>query len=370
MIELSEEHTLLQETIRRFAQDTVLPRAHAMDDHGELDSSVLDGMRELGLFGLTLPEAAGGVGMDALALVIAIQELARADGATAWTLLAHLALGAMPIATLGQPSLVARVGGKLASGEALATAAISEPDAGSDMLAAATTVEQTGSGFILRGRKLPVTNASKAGAFLVSAHLGANGPLTLFCVERECGVKVGRRISTLGLRAADVAEISFDGITLPADAQVGADGAALELIAHNRVLSRLGVAAFALGLAENALERATKYSQERVTFGKPIAKHQAITLKLADMQLLVETSRNWVMRAAGSVVAGKHAERDAAFAKTYCSEAAVKVAYDAIQIHGGYGYSAEYEVERLWRDAKYATLAEGSNELVRLELAS
>jgi butyryl-CoA dehydrogenase len=367
---LSEEHQLLRETVRRFAEETLAPRAKAMDDAARLDPAVVTGLAELGLTSLTLAEQHGGAGMDAIALAITLEELARQDGATAWTLLTHLVSGAETLAAFGAEPACAAALPEIASGATLTTFAIAEAAAGSDLRGTRTVVRPHPDGFTLHGAKLPVTNANSR-FMLVTACEGEGGPLSVFLVDATAGhVTVTRRIDTLGLRAADVGEVAFQGAMIPAAFRLGEAGDAVKVLTAIRPRARLGVAAIALGLAEGAAARARRYSQERITFGKPIAEHQAIALKLADARIQLATSRALVMRAASLATgAASPFAAAAAIAKVVCSEAAVRIAYDAIQIHGGYGYSAEYEVERYWRDAKFMTLAEGTNDLVRLELA-
>ncbi len=369
--DLTEEQLLLQETVRRFADTTLAPRARAMDHAAALDPVVVSGLRELGLTGLVLPEDVGGAAMDTVAFAIALEEIARGDGASAWTLLSHLGCCAATIATAGSSALRESLLPALASGETLGGVAYAEKDAGSDFFATRCVAAESGSSISISGVKLPVTNAASGGVFLVTAREGAavDAPLSLFAVAaNSANVKRGRRIETLGLRAADIGEVSFENCVVEASHRIGARGDALSEIEKSRVLSRIGVAAIGLGLARAAQERAARYSRERVTFGKPIGEHQAVALKLADMSIAISAARQLVLLAARTHAAGGDAARCAIEAKIFASEAAVKVAYDAIQVHGGYGYSAEYEVERMWRDAKYMTLGEGTNDMLRIGL--
>ena len=365
-----EEEAMIRETMRRFADDEVLPGEVVRDAECRFPRELLDSLAEQGMLGVVVPEEWGGAGLSTLAQVLVVEELARASGSLALTVMAHACLGTAPIVQLGSDEQKQRWAESLASGEVLAALALTEPDAGSDAAALKTTARMDGDQWVLDGVKDWVTNAGEAGLLIVAARSesteGAEG-ISLFVVPREApGLRMGEAESTLGMCSADTRSVTFEGCRIPMDHLLGERGGGFRAVGEILERGRIVVGALALGLAEGALERSTRYALERVAFGKPIAKQQALAFKLADMATQTEASRHLVYHAARLADRGAPFAKAASMAKLQASETAVSVASDAIQIHGGYGYTREYHVERAYRDAKLCTIGEGTSEIQRL----
>ncbi len=372
-LDLNEEQLLLRETVRRFAEEEVEPRAAKMDEAGAFDLDLWEQMKELGLCGLPIPDDLGGAGMDALSYVIAIEELARACGSTALTLGVHVSLGTDPILRFGNEEQRRRYVPDLAAGERIASLCLTEPTAGSDAGGTRTTAVRRGDHYVLNGTKSFVTNANIGQVFFVTARTSdetGTAGISTFIVEKGFpGFRVGRSLEKLGMRGADWAEVILDDCRVPAENLVGEEGGGFKIFMKTVDAGRIATGALALGLAQGAFDRAVKYAKERTTFGKRIADHQAIGFKIADMAVRIEASRHLVYEAARLREAGRPHGLKASMAKLFASEAAMRVTYDAIQILGGYGYSREYHVERFWRDAKLCTIGEGTSEIQRIVIS-
>lgn len=371
--DLSEEQTLLRETVRRFAEDEVAPRAMEMDRTSTFDMSLWEKMRELGLTGVPISEEYGGAGMDGLSYILTVEELARVCGSTALTLAAHVSLGMYPIYAWGNDDQRRRFVPELASGAKLGSFGLTEPNAGSDSGGTQSHAVRKGDKYILNGTKIFITNANIGHTFIVTAKTsqesGSKG-ISAFIVEKHYpGFKLGQKLEKLGTRGSDWAELIFEDCEVPAENIVGEEGEGFKLFMKTLDGGRISIAAMALGLAQGAYERSVKYAKERTTFGKRIADHQAIGFKLADMAVEIEAARHLVYNAARLKDAGRPFGAEAAMAKLYASEVAMRVTSNAIQVHGGYGYSTEYEVERFWRDAKLCTIGEGTSEIQRLVIS-
>lgn len=372
-LELNEEQRILRETVRRFAEQEVAPLAMEMDRTSSFDLSLWAKMKELGLCGIPFPEELGGAEMGTLAYILTVEELARVCGSTALTLAAHVSLGTNPIYIAGDEEQKRRYVPGLAAGDQIGSFGLTEPNAGSDSGGTQTTAVKQGDRYLLNGTKVFITNANIGQVFIVTARTsnepGSRG-ISAFIVEKEFnGFKLGQKLEKLGTRGSDWAELIFEDCEVPASNLLGTEGEGFKIFMRTLDGGRISIGAMALGLAQGAYERAVKYARERKTFGKPIGEHQAVGFKLADMAVTIEAARHLVYNAARLKDAGKPFGNEAAMAKLYASEVAMKVSYDAIQVLGGYGYSTEYEVERFWRDAKLTTIGEGTSEIQRLVIS-
>lgn len=370
---LTDDEVMLRDTIRRFAEERVLPgeleRDHACRFHAELVAE----LAEMGFLGIPVPEQYGGAGMSTMCYALTVEEIAKVSGSLALTLAAHTSLGTMPIVDFGTEEQKREFVPDLASGKHLGSFALTEPQAGSDSGATKTSATRDGDCYVLSGQKSWITNAGYAGSFVVTARTSAgkgSDGISAFLVRRGVpGFAIGEPEKKLGLHSSDSRPIFFDGCRVPAAQRLGPEGEGFKYFMKTLDRGRIVIGAMALGLAEGALACALKYAKERKTFGKEIAAHQAIAFKLADMATQIEAARLLIHQAARKKDAGLPFARDAAMAKLFASEMAMRVTSDAIQIHGGYGYTREYHVERMFRDAKLCTIGEGTSEIQRLVIS-
>ncbi|HEX5010306.1 MAG TPA: acyl-CoA dehydrogenase [Planctomycetota bacterium] len=371
--ELTEEQEMLRDTVREFAEKELLPQAVAIDREARFPVETFRKMAELGLLGLPIPSEYEGAGVDSVTMTLAIEELARCCGSTALGVAAHTSLCLWPIYTFGSEEQRRRWVPDLASGRVLGAFGLTEPDAGSDAGGTRTTAVRKGDAYVLNGAKVFITNANYAGTFVVTAVTdpgrGTRG-ISSFVVERDTpGFSVHAGDEKLGMRGSDWGELTFQDCKLPAANLLGAEGEGFSNFMRTLDGGRIGIGALAVGLAQGAFERSVRFAQERTAFGKPIAAQQAVAFKLADMAVQVDAARLLVRRAALRRDAGRPFTREASVAKLFASEAAMKVTYDAIQVHGGYGFTCEYHVERMYRDAKLCTIGEGTSEIQRLVIS-
>lgn len=371
--DLSEEQQLLRDTVRRFAEQEVAPRTIQMDRTSTFDMTLWPILRDLGLTGVPIPEEYGGAGMDTLSYILTIEELARVCGSTALTLAAHTSLGTYPIYAFGNEEQRRKYVPPLASGQVLGSFGLTEPNAGSDSGGTQTTAVRKGDRWVLNGTKVFITNANIGDTFIVTARTSSEGGtrgISAFIVEKAFpGFKIGQKLEKLGTRGSDWAELIFQDCEVPAENLVGGEGQGFKFFMQTLDGGRISIGAMALGLAQGAYERSVKYARDRETFGKKIGEHQAIAFKIADMAVSIDAARHLVYHAARLKQAHRPFGKEAAIAKLFASEIAMKVTYDAIQVHGGYGFSTEYEVERMWRDAKLCTIGEGTSEVQRLVIS-
>ncbi len=370
---LSEEQEMIRETARKFAEDVLAPIAEEIDRASRFPKDTFGQMAELGFLGLPVDDTIGGAGMGHLAYAIALEEFARVCASTAWTLASHLSLCTNLIASAGSPEQREAFVGPLASGEVFGAFALTEREAGSDAASIATTARVDGDDYVIDGSKAYVTNANIAGTFVVIARTdadpeaGAKGLSAFIVAADSAGMTIEPGPEKLGMRAADWGHVRFDGVRVPAANRIGAEGEGFVIAMQAIDAGRVALAAIALGIGQGALERATQYSQERIAFGKPLVKQQAVLFKLANMQIQLAASRHLVYHAARLQEAGGEVRpADAAIAKITASECAMRCTDEAIQIHGGYGYVSEYAVERMYRDAKFCEIGEGTNEICRM----
>jgi len=369
----SEEHRLLRDMVREFARNEVGPVADELDREGRFPDELVSKMAELGLMGIPIPQEYGGAGMDMVAYTITVQELARVDGSVAITVAAHTSLGTMPILLFGNKDLKEKYLPPLASGEMLGAFGLTEPEAGSDAGATRTRAERKGDKFIINGQKVFCTNAGQAGIIVITARMFDNGEdqgISTFLVEKDTpGLRLGNLEKKMGWRASDTRSLFFEEMEVPAGNLLGQPARGFRQFLQTLTGGRISVGALALGTGEGAYQLALNYSQEREAFGRKISQFQSVQFSLADMATQLEAARHLVYHAAWLTDQGQHVIKEAAMAKLFASELAMRITTDAIQIHGGYGYIREYQVERFFRDAKVLEIGEGTSEVQRMVIA-
>ena len=369
-LELTEEQQMIRDSVREFARDVVAPVAHDIDEEHRFPKDVWDQIVELGLPGIPFSEEVGGSEGGTLAYALAVEELAKVCGSTALTYAAHVSLGTYPIYRWGGDKLCSLYVPKLVAGEYMGAYGLTEPNAGSDSGGTQTTAVLDGDEYVLNGRKCFITNANHAGVFIVTAvtdrSLGSKG-ISAFVVPRDtAGFSLEKGERKLGMRGSDWASLVFEDARIPRDHLLGPEGEGFKTFMKTLEGGRISIAALSLGLAEGAFEESVRYAQEREAFGGTLSDQQAVQFKLADMAVQIECAKHLVYEAARLKDSGVAYGKQASMAKLYASEIAMKVTYDAIQIHGGFGYSREYPVERMWRDAKLCVIGEGTSEIQRL----
>jgi alkylation response protein AidB-like acyl-CoA dehydrogenase len=372
-LELTDEQRMVQTLAREFAEQEVKPVAAECDREGRFPHATVKRMGELGLLGITIPEAHGGGGAGALAYALALEEVAVACASHAVVMSVHNSLVCEPILKFGTPEQHRRFLGPLASGQGLGCFALTEPQAGSDATNLTTRGRRDGDHYVLDGRKMFVTTGRESTVALVFAQTDperAHRGISAFLVEKGTpGFLVPKVEDKLGLRASDTAEFVFEGCRVPAANRLGAEGQGFKIAMKAIDGGRIGIAAQALGIARASLEASVAYAKERRSFGVPIGQHQMIQWMLADMATAVDAARLLTWRAASLKDRGEPYGTASAMAKLFASETAMRVATDAIQVHGGYGYMKDYPVERFFRDAKITQIYEGTSQIQRLVVA-
>jgi butyryl-CoA dehydrogenase len=371
--ELDEEQRLVRDMVRDFAQKEVAPRAALVDKTEEFPAENIRKMGELGLLGLPYPEKYGGGGGDYLSYAIAVEEIARACGSTALIYAAHVSLGCGPIYSFGTEEQKQTWLPRLCTGQGLAAFGLTEPQAGSDAGATLTVAIRDGEEYILNGSKMWITSGAIADVVTCTAktdpEAGTHG-ISCFLVEQgTSGFIPGKNEPKMGLKGSVTSALTLENCRVPAKNLLGAEGEGFRQMLITLDAGRISIGAMALGLGQAALDEAMRYAKERVQFGQPIAKFEAIQWMIADMATELDAARLMVYRAAARKDAGLRFTREAAMAKLYASEAAERAAYKAIQVHGGYGYSREYPVERIYRDQRLCAIGEGTSEIQRLVIA-
>jgi alkylation response protein AidB-like acyl-CoA dehydrogenase len=372
-LDLTSEQRLLAETVRQFARERIAPIAATHDESGEFPWDTVREMADLGLFGVPFEEEYGGAGADALSLALVVEELARVDASHSITVGAHTSLCASPIHDFGTPEQKERFLTPLARGEKLGSFGLTEATSGSDAANMATRAVKDGDGWVLNGTKVFITNAGVAGIYVVAAVTdpakGSKG-ISMFIVEKETeGLRSGKKEDKLGWRASDTRELILEDVRVPADQLLGEEGRGFQQALHTLTGGRIGIAAHALGIAEGAFDASRAYARDREQFGRPIAEFQAIQFKLADMATGIEAGRLLTHKAARLKDTGRDYRLAAAQAKLFCSELAMRSTIEAVQIHGGNGYTRDYPVERMMRDAKVTEIGEGTSEIQRSIIA-
>ncbi len=389
----SEQHLAVREMVRQFARDEVAPVAAKFDADSIFPWDNVKRMGELGLLGVPWPEEMGGAGFDLLSYMITIAELAKVDASTGLTVSAHTTLGTSPIVHFGSAEQKARYVPLLASGKVLGGFGLTEPDAGSDAGGTRTTAVKHGDHYVINGTKRFITHGSVGEIFIVTAvtdaSRGTKG-ISSFILTKETsdldkvrdlgighdaslpamkGFRAGKKEDKLGWRASDTAELIFEDVEVPVENLVGQEGQGFVNFMKTLDAGRIGIAALSLGIAEGAYEEAVKYAAVRKQFGKPIAEFQGISFQLADMATEIEAGRHLMFHAAWLAQHKKPFSKEAAMAKLFCSELAMRATTKAVQVFGGYGYTKDYPVERMMRDAKICEIGEGTSEIQRMVIA-
>jgi len=374
MFELSEDTQQIRDLAREFAKDVILPTSMERDRTKEYPAEIVGQLAEMGFMGMFVPEEYGGTGLSVLDYVVALEQICYADAAVGVVMSVNNSLAIYPILNFGDEGQKQKYLPLLASGEKLGCYALTEPEAGSDAGAQKTRITKTEAGdYVLNGTKMWITNGPQADVCVAYANLdpaSRHKTVCAFILENTWdGYSVGKVEPKLGISASHTSELIFEDLHVPAENLLGREGEGFKVAMGTLDGGRIGIAAQALGIAQRAFDLAVEYSQQRFAFGKPIATKQAIQWMIADMGTRIEAARLLTWRAAVLKDQGGRGSRECSMAKLYASETANFCADRALQIHGGYGYSKEYEVERLFRDARITTLYEGTSEIQRLVIA-
>jgi len=369
--DLSDDHRLLQRTVRDFATNEVAPVAEELDREKRFPYEIVRKLGALNLMGIPFPQEVGGGGGDSLAYALAVEELTRVDSSVAITLCAHTSLGTQPIYLFGSEAQRAEWLPRLCSGELLGAFGLTEPEAGSDAGNVRTRARLDGEEWVIDGAKQFITNAGTdiSGVVCITARTGEDEISNLIVPNGTPGYEQGEPYRKMGWNASDTRPLTFTDCRVPEASLLGARGAGFKQFLHVLDIGRIGVAAMGLGLAQGALDQALSYARERKAFGQPISKFQAIQGKLADMATEIEAARLLVYKAARLKDKGEPFTLTAAQAKLKTGRLAVRCAEEAVQIHGGYGYIEEYPVCRFYRDAKILTIGEGTDEVQQMVIA-
>lgn len=371
--ELSEEQQMIRQAARDFAQNELKPGVIERDEHQKFPAEQVKAMGELGFLGMMVDPKYNGGGMDTVSYVLVMEELSKVDASASVVVSVNNSLVCYGLEKYGSEAQKEKYLKPLASGEKIGAFCLSEPEAGSDATSQQTTAEDKGDYYLLNGTKNWITNGSTASTYLVIAqthkelkHKGIN----VFIVEKGMpGFTVGPKENKLGIRGSDTHSLMFNDVKVPKENRIGDDGFGFKFAMKTLEGGRIGIAAQALGIAAGAYELALAYAQERKAFGKPIADHQAIAFKLADMATQIEAARLLVHRAAWLKDQGLPYTLEGSMAKLYASKVAMDVTVEAVQIHGGYGFVKEYHVERLMRDAKITQIYEGTSEIQKMVIS-
>jgi alkylation response protein AidB-like acyl-CoA dehydrogenase len=370
---LSEEQSMYRRAVREFAERELKPLAAHTDESTEFPWEAVRKGIGLGILGLEVPEEYGGSGMDAVSAAIALEEIGRGCGSTGLSIAAHNGLGCFPIMAFGSPEQKMQFLPRLTSGEILGALALTEPAAGSDLQGTRTTAVQQGDHWVINGSKAWITNAGYAEFMIVfcrtNPDAGSRG-FSLIIVETERpGLTIHPKEKKMGVRGSPTHALSFEDVKVPLENLLGELGHGLQQTLATLDGGRVGIGALALGLAQAALEEAARYAQDRQSFNVPISQHQAIQWMLADMGTEIEAARLLIYQAAWLKGQKLPFTKQAAMAKLFASEMAERAAFKALQIHGSYGYSQEYPVERIYRDQRLMTIGEGTSEIQRIVIA-
>ncbi|WP_338471065.1 acyl-CoA dehydrogenase [Niallia sp. XMNu-256] len=370
---LSDEHEMIRQMVRDFAQNEVAPTAAERDEEESYDPTIFAKMAELGLTGIPWPEEYGGIGSDYLAYAIAVEELARVCASTAVTLSAHTSLACFPIYKFGTEVQKQKYLKPMALGESLGAYGLTEPGSGSDAGGMRTTAKLEGDHYLLNGSKIFITNGGIADIYIVFALTQPEKKqkgTTAFIVEKNTpGFSIGKKEKKLGIRSSPTTEIIFQDCKVPKENVLGHIGEGFKIAMQTLDGGRNGIAAQAVGIAQGALDAAVHYAKTRQQFGKPIIQNQGISFKLADMATEIEASRLLTYQAAWRESVGLPYAKESAMSKLFAGDTAMKVTTEAVQVFGGYGYTKEYPVERFMRDAKITQIYEGTQEIQRLVIS-
>ncbi len=374
--ELTEEQNLIRDMVRSFAETEVAPSAAQRDEEEHFDRELMFArLADLGLTGIVFPEEYGGAGADYLSYAIAVEELSRVCASTGVTLSAHLSLGSNPIYLFGSEEQKRQFLTPLAKGEAMGAFGLTEPAAGSDAGGTKTFAVKDGDDWIVNGTKIFITNAGEADIYVIFARTDKNAEkhrgISAFIVEKGTpGFSFGKKEKKMGIRSSPTMELVFENCRIPHANMLGEEGQGFKVAMKTLDGGRIGIASQALGIAQGALEATTAYVKERQQFNKPIAAFQGVQFQLADMATQVEAARLLVYNAAYRASNHLSYSHESAMAKLFASETAMRVTTQAVQLHGGYGYTREFPVERMMRDAKITEIYEGTSEVQRIVIGS
>ncbi|WP_339229198.1 acyl-CoA dehydrogenase family protein [Aeribacillus sp. FSL K6-2833] len=369
-----QEIDQMKQMVKQFVDNEVEPYAQQIEEEDQIPQHIIDQAKELGLFGISIPEEYGGIGLNTLGKAIVLEQLGRTHNGFVSMISAHTGIGSTGLVKLGSDDLKRKYLPAMAAGEKIACFALSEPGAGSDATNISTRAEKKGDYWVLNGIKHFITNAPIADIFTIFAvtdkEKGAKGGITAFVVERDFpGLIIGKKDKKMGLRGSHTAQVILENCIVPEENVIGEVGkgyiSALKILAEGRI----GLAARSVGSCDKLIELSAAYAKERIQFGKPIAHFQAVQWMLADMATETEAARTLTLKAAQMVDEGKNVMKEAAMAKLFASEVFNRVADRAVQIHGGMGYVSEYPVERYYRDARITKIYEGTNEIQRIIIA-
>jgi alkylation response protein AidB-like acyl-CoA dehydrogenase len=370
---LSEDNQMVLDMVRKLASEEIAPRAAEYDRTREFPWDNIRKMAELGLMGVTVPETYGGAGMDTMAYVLVIEEISKACASTGVITAVQNSLGCYPILAFGTEEQKQKYLPLIASGQKIAAYALTEPGSGSDAAAMKTTCHLDGDHWVINGQKNWITNSTAAEIFIVYAlkdPAQKHKTTSCFILEKDTpGFTIGKHEETMGVRASGTCPLTFDNVRIPKENLLGEENKGFSIAMATLDCGRIGIAAQAVGIAQAALEHALRYSKERAQFGKAISEFQLVQEMLVQMATEIQAARLMVWQAACKRDAGEKFGKEASMAKWFASEVAVKAALHAIQVHGGYGYSKEYPVERLLRDAKITQIYEGTTEVQKLVIA-
>ena len=372
-LEFTDQQKMILKMVREFADKEVAPIASELDEKGEYPTKTLGKMAKLGLLGIIIPREYGGAGLDTISYSIVVEEISRKCASTGVITSVHNSLTAWPIMKYGNEDQKKKYLPILAKGEKIGAFAATEPNAGSDLGAIRTIAELKGDNYIINGDKTFITSGPEAGIIIVFAvtdkSLGSKG-ISAFIVESDMkGYKVGSIFEKLGINASKTSELIFENMEVPKENLLGREGEGFKIALSTLDGGRIGIASQAVGIAQAALDESIEYSKQRQQFGRPIAKFQAIQWMIADMATKIEASRYLVYNAAYKKDIGEKISKEAAMAKLFASDTAMNSVIKAVQIHGGYGYTKEYTVERLFRDAKITEIYEGTSEVLKMVIA-
>ncbi|MGO1371382.1 MAG: acyl-CoA dehydrogenase [Senegalia sp. (in: firmicutes)] len=370
---LNDEHVMIRKVMEEFSEKEVKPIASEIDQSERFPKETVAKMVKAGMMGIPFPKEYGGAGGDELAYAIAVEELSKRCGTTGVILSAHTSLGAWPIYKYGTEEQKQKYLVPLAKGEKLGAFGLTEPNAGTDAAGQQTIAKLEGDHYILNGSKVFITNGGQADTYIVMAMTdkskGTRG-ISAFIVEADYeGFKIGKKEDKLGIRASATTELIFQNVKVPKENLLGAEGKGFKIAMSTLDGGRIGIAAQALGIAEGAMDESVKYVKEREQFGRAIAKFQGLQWMIADMETKINAARLLVYSAADKKKQGLPYAKEAAMAKLYASEVAMEVTTKAVQLHGGYGYTKDYAVERMMRDAKITEIYEGTSEVQRMVIA-
>jgi alkylation response protein AidB-like acyl-CoA dehydrogenase len=371
--QLSEEHLMIRQAARDFAQNELLPGVIERDENQTFPTEQIKKMGELGFLGMMVDPKYGGGGMDTMSYVLAMEEISKIDASASVVMSVNNSLVCWGLEKFGTEEQKQKYLTKLATGEVIGAFCLSEPEAGSDATSQRTTAEDKGDHYLLNGTKNWITNGGTASVYLVIAQtdveLGHKGINCLIVEKGMEGFQIGPKENKLGIRGSDTHSLMFTDVKVPKENRIGEEGFGFKFAMQTLSGGRIGIASQALGIASGAYELALKYSKERKAFGKAISEHQAIAFKLADMATEIDAARFLCLHAAWLKDQGQNFDKEGAMAKVFASKVAMDTTVEAVQIHGGYGYVKEYHVERLMRDAKITQIYEGTSEIQKIVIS-